>query len=147
MFRPSAPRTVNWLFGIMFDVLWQMAIRPTATQVPYHSWGSLQSFDISVLKEISHFFHRHYCTVFFDSSGSSKMWSYQDSLYVLLLYGLQSLSHISLLFRCLMLRSEHLINQKIPAKFSTTPSFILSNASFLLIICFVLSRRGTWIVM
>ena len=33
------------------------------------------------------------------------------------------------------------------AKFrSTTPSFILSNAS-LLIICLVLSRRGTWMVM
>ena len=44
MFRPSAPRIlVNWL--IMFGIfLWQMAIRPTATQVPISQLGKFTEF-------------------------------------------------------------------------------------------------------
>ena len=44
MFRPSLPRIlVNWL--IMFGMfLWQMAIRPTATQVPISQFGKFTEF-------------------------------------------------------------------------------------------------------
>ena len=149
MFRPSAPRIlVNWL--IMFGIfLWQMAIRPTATQVPISQFGKFTEFLIFPFsrKSLTSFTA---ITAQFSSDSSvdaprcgvtriplcpATVWFAKSVTYFFTF----PLSNASIRASSSTRRSR--------AKFrSTTPSFILSNAS-LLIISFVLSRRGTWMVM